>query len=47
VGKRVQHRQLSKTEIQDETWARHSISESIDRTKAFRRIALWNWFKVR
>jgi len=47
VGKRVQHRQLSKTEINDEVWARHSIDESIDRVKAFRRIAMWRWFKVR
>lgn len=47
VGKRVKHRQLSKDEIRDEVWARHSIGESIDRVKAFRRIAMWRWFKVR
>ncbi|HET9306179.1 MAG TPA: radical SAM protein [Candidatus Sulfotelmatobacter sp.] len=47
VGKRVQHRQLSKTEIKDEVWARHSISDSIDRVKAFRRIAMWRWLKLR
>ena len=47
VGKRVQHRQLSKDEIKDEVWARHSISDSIDRVKAFRRIAMWRWLKVR
>jgi hypothetical protein len=47
VGKRVQHRQLGKEEIRDEVWARHSIGESIDRVKAFRRIAVWRWFKIR
>jgi len=47
VGKRVQHRQLSKTEIQDEVWARHSVSDSIDHAKARRRLAMWRWFKVR
>jgi GTP 3',8-cyclase len=47
VGKRVKHRQLSKTEIRDEVWARHSISDSLDRVKAYRRLAMWRWFKVR
>jgi len=47
VGKRVEHRQLSKEEIKDESWARHSISDSLDRMKAFRRITMWRWLKVR
>lgn len=47
VGKRVKHRQLSKDEIQDEAWARHTIGDSLDRAKAFRRIAMWRWFKLR
>jgi organic radical activating enzyme len=47
VGKRVKHRQLSKTEIQDEVWARHSIGDSLDRVKAYRRIAMWRWLKIR
>jgi hypothetical protein len=28
-------------------WARHSISDSLDRVKAYRRLAMWRWFKVR
>ena len=47
VGKRVKHRQLGKNEIQDEAWARHSIAESIDRVKAFRKLALWRMFGIR
>lgn len=47
VGKRVKHRQLSKTEIKNEVWARHSIGDSIDRAKAFRRILMWRWFRLR
>ena len=47
VGKRIQHRQLSKTEIQDEAWATHSIDDSIDRAMAFRKLTMWRWLKVR
>lgn len=47
VGKRIKHRQLSKTEIQDEVWARNSVYDGIDRVKAFRRLAMWRLFKVR
>lgn len=47
VGKRVKHRQLGKTEIQDEVWARHKVGDSLDRAKAFRRIAMWRWFRLR
>jgi organic radical activating enzyme len=47
VGKRVEHRQIAKPEIEGKVWADRTIAESIDPRKAFRKFTFWRLFGVR
>jgi organic radical activating enzyme len=41
VGKLVRHRQLSKKEIEEKTWIRSTVANSLDKWKAFRKFSRW------
>lgn len=47
VGRRIEHRQLTKEEIDAQAWGLHTIASSIDPWKAFRKFSLWRLFGVR
>jgi organic radical activating enzyme len=47
VGKRMDHRQMSKEEIDGQVWSKRTIANSIDHWKAFRKFTLWRLFRIR
>ena len=47
VGKRVDHRQMTKDEIDGQVWGQRTIADGIDRWKAFRKFNLWRIFGIR
>ena len=47
VGKRVEHRQIDRDEIESKVWAGKTVAESIDPWKAFRKFSAWRILGIR
>jgi hypothetical protein len=43
----MDHRQMSKEEIDGQVWSKRTIANSIDHWKAFRKFTLWRLFRIR
>lgn len=47
VGKRVEHRQMNKDDVESQAWSRRTVTGSIDEWKAFRKFNMWRFLGIR